>query len=359
MRNTLYSILIIGGFLEYALRVVWYKGIVHAFELLATITAFLVWFVLLILAIPVGYVRALGWGDRSDLIWSQVFQTIFRWYLWAAGIHIEVRGAEFFPYGQPAVLALNHPSILDGPIIDTLLSGRPTTALTAPFKYFPWPISFWFKKMGGIEVARSQEEERKYPTAFKGLAAIDEGVRQIHELHKTLFLFPEGHTEQVHHPKPFKTGAVRLAILAQVPLIPVTIKGGERVFNSHHMLRPGTIRVIFHKPMPLPVDLKAVEDKKLIDILTSQLLCRIAQDLEAYYYTPGMALACKEVLALHPVTSQATGLIANSKWQIANRATKPAKRVAKVAATLAAKTVKPIAKKTKKKAPISRSRRTG
>ena len=45
----------------------------------------------------------------------------------------------------------------------------------------------------------------------------------------------------------FKAGAVRLALEAQVPILPVTIKGGNRVWpQGWRFPRPGKVVVTYH-----------------------------------------------------------------------------------------------------------------
>ena len=53
-----------------------------------------------------------------------------------------------------------------------------------------------------------------------------------------------------------KAGAVRMALEAGVPILPVTIRGANRVWPASHLIpRPGKVEIIYHPtflPQPLP-----------------------------------------------------------------------------------------------------------
>ncbi len=293
------------GVIEQIVDVVWHNGLVKAVSFLAGYVAIVVLVLLLAVAIPLGY----GWVyfsvRRDDEIWHDLFQHIFRFYLMAAGVKLDIQGAENLPPDyRPVIVAANHQSMLDGPIMDLATGARRGVALTAPASYFPWPMSFWVAKVGSIQVARSEDELKKYGMrgALQGRVAIKRAVDALHKRHVSLLLFPEGHTEKISHPLPFQTGAIRIALASGAPLIPATIHNSGGIMKIKKlMLRPGTIHIRFHKQFPLPHGHVFLNDHNLVKLWTNQLLCRIAQDLPPSYFTPGMALACREVLGLNPL----------------------------------------------------------
>jgi 1-acyl-sn-glycerol-3-phosphate acyltransferase len=72
-----------------------------------------------------------------------------------------------------------------------------------------------------------------------------------------VMIFPEGQRAYADGAMShFKAGAVRLALEAGVPILPVTIRGGQRVWPRGRTLpRTGRVEVIFHParhPAPLP-----------------------------------------------------------------------------------------------------------
>lgn len=67
---------------------------------------------------------------------------------------------------------------------------------------------------------------------------------------RALVMFPEGGRTRTRKLMPFKMGAFRLALAHGVPILPVSIKGAEKIWPVGQMLpRPGKLTVTFHPPM--------------------------------------------------------------------------------------------------------------
>jgi 1-acyl-sn-glycerol-3-phosphate acyltransferase len=78
----------------------------------------------------------------------------------------------------------------------------------------------------------------------QSLQAIEDG--------KSLVIYPEGGISAPRPPEMsrFKDGAFRAAIEKQIPLVPVTIPHNWIILpDPENVLRWGTIKVIFHKPI--------------------------------------------------------------------------------------------------------------
>jgi 1-acyl-sn-glycerol-3-phosphate acyltransferase len=75
--------------------------------------------------------------------------------------------------------------------------------------------------------------------------ALDEG--------KSLVIYPEGGIISNQPPRmvKFKEGAFRAAIQKQIPIVPVTIPFNWLILPDEKelLLRPGTIKIIFHEPI--------------------------------------------------------------------------------------------------------------
>lgn len=251
---------------------------------LRTIMSFIAFTAMLIVAIPVGYIVSLFPSNDPMGRWNRLFQGLFRVYFRLTGVTFVVEGLEHIPVDQPTLFAANHQGFLDGPILDVVLAPRRLVALTAPFHYFPWPISFWFSKIGGIEVARSPEEQKKYPSVGTHHQVVERMVRELTHEKRSAFLFPEGHVERGQHLLPFKSGAVRIALQAGVPLVPVTIRGSRRIFPpGHPVFREGVVTVTFHKTNPLPKAPELMKNERLVAYWTDQLIHRIVHGLPTNY----------------------------------------------------------------------------
>jgi 1-acyl-sn-glycerol-3-phosphate acyltransferase len=258
--------------------------IVRPLEFVNTLAALVFFLALMIGAIPVGWVRSLLRPADPELAWSEMAQSIFKFYLYAAGVRLVLDNTHHLPkdpsYG---VFAANHASLVDGFIWGAIYPGRPF-ALTLPSAMIPWPLNFWLKKAGNIAIARDDDERRKYPQLASGQHAVKLSVRTITRQHRSLLIFPEGHVERSRAVQRFHTGAVRIALEAQVPLIPVTIRGSERVFSPNRfMLWPGTITFRLHEPIDVKQYYGKQHDRALVRELTDRVRRSIVRDLPDYY----------------------------------------------------------------------------
>jgi 1-acyl-sn-glycerol-3-phosphate acyltransferase len=95
-----------------------------------------------------------------------------------------------------------------------------------------------------------------------------------------LVIFPEGGRSRDDGAlQPFKPGAARLALEANVPVLPVTIRGGQEVWSRDRRFpRPGRVEIIYHparRLAPLPgEDARACarrESEQLREIIKSAL----------------------------------------------------------------------------------------
>ena len=151
---------------------------------------------------------------------------------------IEFRGVENVPAEGGVIIASNHQTYLD-PFWLSLLVKRPTRYL-AWSDAFRWPI-----------VGRGLVWLGAWPLALEGSdpAAIRRSLQWLRD-GGAVVIFPEGARSTVTGSlERFKAGAVRLALEAQVPILPVTIKGGNRVWpKGWRIPRLGKVVVTYHPP---------------------------------------------------------------------------------------------------------------
>jgi 1-acyl-sn-glycerol-3-phosphate acyltransferase len=149
---------------------------------------------------------------------------------------IEFRGIENIPAHGGLIIAANHQTYLD-PFWLSLCVKRPTRYL-AWSDAFSWPV-----------VGRGLVWLGAWPLALEGSdpAAIRRSLQWLRD-GGAVVIFPEGARSTVTGSlERFKAGAVRLAMEAQVPILPVTIKGGNRVWpRGRRFPRPGKVVIIYH-----------------------------------------------------------------------------------------------------------------
>lgn len=181
----------------------------------------------------------------------------------ALGLKISLTGAENIPRSGGAVLAFNHVSY-----IDFILGGyaaQPSKRLVrfmAKREIFDHRIGGpLMRSMHHIDVDR-EDGMGSYQTALDYLAAGE-----------LVGLFPEATISRSFELKDFKTGTVRMAAEAKVPLIPIVIWGTQRIFTKGHprdFSRGKAITLIVGKPLPLTENPTA-DNEALRAQLTAQL----------------------------------------------------------------------------------------
>lgn len=142
----------------------------------------------------------------------------------ANGPHLTIEGLENIPEHGGAVLALNHTSYLDwypGSIAALRRGRRLRFMIKAELTRVP-VVSYVIRHVKLIPVDRSA-----------GSGAYDVAVRKLRD-GELVGLHPEATISRSFELREFKTGAVRMAAAAGVPIIPVIVWGIHRVWTKDH-----------------------------------------------------------------------------------------------------------------------------
>jgi 1-acyl-sn-glycerol-3-phosphate acyltransferase len=134
------------------------------------------------------------------------------------------------------------------------------------FRFMAWDKAFeWFlvgdmiRYLGAFPV---NLERGSKETLKQAVRALRDGA--------TLIIFPEGEREFSDGKMlEFKSGAIKIAMLAGVPIMPVTIRGANKVW-AQDMKFPGfgKVDIFYHPVMEIPRDR---DDREQIDKLTDKL----------------------------------------------------------------------------------------
>ena len=194
---------------------------------------------------------------------------------------LEVRGADNVPVGGGAILASNHQSWLD---VQVLVASCPRPVhFLAKAMFKEWPVLRHL-----IELSESVFVSRGGDTS-----ALDTAVEKLRE-GWLVAIYPEGTIPgEEDIPRSAvekdtgllrgKTGAVRLALRAGVPIIPVGVSGTgsalpPEIYPRLEVLRPpksSPISLEFGQPWELPKDVD-VQQRGKVRELTDELMRRIS-----------------------------------------------------------------------------------
>lgn len=151
----------------------------------------------------------------------------------ATGTRITYQGLEHIPDNGGAVIAINHTAYVDflpAGLAATHRRRRVRFMLKAEVQQVPMG-NFLVKRAGLIPVDRSSGGDA-YPIAVERLRAGE-----------LVGVYPEATISRSFELKEFKTGVARMALDAQVPIIPVIVWGVHRVWTKDHPKRLGRKKI--------------------------------------------------------------------------------------------------------------------
>lgn len=169
--------------------------------------------------------------------WSTVFQMLILMPMKRQSVFTLPKG--------PFIVCANHASYMDIALMPSVLK-RTKFLFVGKHEILSYPlIKTFFKK---LHIPVNREDKMQSARSFvKAGRSIKEGW--------SIVLFPEGGIPDENRPKmlPFKSGAFKLAISTQVPIVPITFQNNYRLFSDPENLfgpaRPGIARVIIHAPI--------------------------------------------------------------------------------------------------------------
>jgi 1-acyl-sn-glycerol-3-phosphate acyltransferase len=192
-------------------------------------------------------------------------------FLFGTLAHLRVEGLENIPLKGGCILASNHLSRLDPPLVFAIVDREDVTALVAD-KYQKNPFfHLLIKSVNGIWLNREQAD-------FQALRV----ARDFLQGGGVLGIAPEGTRSKTGGLIPAKTGVAFLAAKAGVPIVPVAIWGTESAIRRLLSFRRPTIRVRFGKPFTLP-SLARQDRNRSLQQNTDEIMERIAALLPPAY----------------------------------------------------------------------------
>jgi len=157
----------------------------------------------------------------ADLVYPPVIVLIKSFWKYL-GLNFDFQGQENVPLKGGAILAINHTSYLDFALAGTAaLPAKRYVRFMAKKEIFDNKIAGpLMRGMHHINVDRSN-----------GSASFVAALRSLKD-GEIIGIFPEGTISTSFEIKGLKSGAVRLAIGAGVPVIPTIVWGGQRIYTK-------------------------------------------------------------------------------------------------------------------------------
>ncbi|WP_293728931.1 1-acyl-sn-glycerol-3-phosphate acyltransferase [uncultured Phascolarctobacterium sp.] len=179
--------------------------------------------------------------------------------LFTVVLRMRVEGTENIPKDGPLVIASNHLSLLDPPVIGTAATRK--VHFMAKQELFVPILGDIYKILGAFPVRRGGADR----------AAIKHGI-EILQSSQVLAIFPEGTRSKTGKLGKAEPGALMMASKAMATIVPCCVIGTD--FQRQGRIWP-KVTVRFGKPMYFPAD--AVINKELLHNMTEDLMQRIAQ----------------------------------------------------------------------------------
>jgi 1-acyl-sn-glycerol-3-phosphate acyltransferase len=185
---------------------------------------------------------------------------------------IKVEGLQNIPRKGAAILAANHVSFLDSFFIPLVVRWRKVTYLAKADYFKSWKISWFFKMAGQIPIEREGGE--------KSEVALNTAMKVLKE-GNLLGIYPEGTRSPNGKLHRGRTGVARLALAADVPIIPIGLVGTDEVMPKEAKMprlfgRPKVI-VRFGRPLDFSRFADQDRDRFVLRSMTDELMYEIMQ----------------------------------------------------------------------------------
>jgi 1-acyl-sn-glycerol-3-phosphate acyltransferase len=179
-----------------------------------------------------------------------------------------IEGEEHIPTTGPVILAINHLAAIDSFFVPVLLHRRISFLAKSNYFTMKGPIGFLVKHfllgVGQLPIDRSGGSASAN-SLNSGLKALAEGG--------VLGIYPEGTRSPDGRLYRGKTGIARMVLTAGVPVVPVSIRGTDKIRFPHF----GKIRVVIGDPIDFTRFMGYDNDRLILRSVTDEVIYEIMQ----------------------------------------------------------------------------------
>ena len=194
-------------------------------------------------------------------MWYYFVQVFFR-VIFKILFRIEIIGRENIPKTGPLIVASNHASLLDPPLVGA--SSTRKVCFMAKEELFVPILGTIYKSLGAFPVKRGASDRNAIKCALNLL-----------KTNKVLGIFPEGTRSKNGQLGHAGSGTLGLAGKFRVPIVPTAVIGSNLKLQKSFWPK---IKVIFGKPIYFPQDREV--DKELLQEMTEIMMKEIGKMLE-------------------------------------------------------------------------------
>ncbi len=222
----------------------------------------------------------LPWFLQASDLFGRTFMQCFT--------RVTVTGLEHAPRSGPLILAGNHISNADPPLVACWLTpalGRPVHWM-AKAEALDWPLAGWFMRQNGaFGIRRGAADTEAFRLAK---AVLDDG--------RVLGTFPEGTRSPTGALQAAQDGVTLLAIRSGAPILPIGVAGTDRFWPRGRPLWRigGRISMRVGEPFILARETRPDGSRETLQETTTRLMLRIAELLPERHrgvYGPLLAAA--------------------------------------------------------------------
>jgi 1-acyl-sn-glycerol-3-phosphate acyltransferase len=189
------------------------------------------------------------------------------------GLKFRIEGVENVPRSGGAVMAINHTGYMDFTYAG--LSAVPAGRLVR----FMAKKSIWDHPVAG----RLMRAMKHIPVdRHAGTASFRAAITAL-RAGEIVGVFPEATISRSFELKEFKSGTVRMAQVAGVPVLPVTIWGSQRVWTKGHPKRMGRSNIPIYVTVGEPITVGRRDDAEEVNaLLRERMTEQLHRQQEAY-----------------------------------------------------------------------------